>query len=437
MLRAIISLLVIVVVAIGAWLYIVLGPQKEAPPVAADQSSGGTANKGSSDESSISFRSSFDPDKELQANELLVINPPPATFTDTIRRLNFTLIERFTLQGLGFAVARLRIPPGMALAQARALLGAELPGVVIDYNHRYDASQDPRRPGQSTGSAADQLKKAGKIMSLAQAAVGWRDMPATCGKGIKLGMIDSGVDTSHPVLKGQDIEFRSFHSNSASQGDSEHGTAVAALLIGKPAESGLGGLLPGATLKAANMFERSSTGANSGNVVSLLRGLDWLVREKVSVINMSIAGSNNAALERGIAAATERSILVVAAAGNWGRADKPAYPAAIEQVFAVTAIDNYEGIYQHANKGNYIDFAAPGVNMLTAAPGGGSKRQSGTSFAAPFITAFVALEIANGRGGSPAVVQASMAKLAKDLGQAGKDAIYGIGEVQLSPKCPG
>jgi len=436
MLRAVLTLFVIAVVAAGGWAYLVFGPKKEAPPVASDQASAIVAAPKGSDNGVAGIRSSFDPDKELQANELLVVNPP-ANFTDTIRRLNFTQIERFTFQGLGFAVARLRIPPGMSLPQARAQLGAELPGVIIDYNHRYDASQDPRRPGQSAGSAADQLKRGGKIMSLAQAAIGWRDMPPTCGKGIKIGMIDSGVDTSHPVLKGQDIEFRSFHSDSASMGDSEHGTAVAALLVGKPAESGLGGLLPGATLKAANMFEKSSTGANSGNVVSLLRGLDWLVREKVSVINMSIAGGNNAALERGIAAATERSVLIVAAAGNWGRADKPAYPAAIEQVFAVTAIDNYDGVYEHANKGAYIDFAAPGVNMLTAAPGGGSKRQSGTSFAAPFITAMVALEIANGRGGRPAVVQSAMAKLAKDLGPVGKDAVYGIGEVQLTPKCPG
>jgi hypothetical protein len=433
MLRAIITLLVIAVAAAGGWAYLVFGQKKDAS-IAADRPSAiSVAKKGDAD-GAAGARSTFDPDKELQANELLIVNPPPH-FTDTIRRLNFTQIERFTFQGLGFAVARLRIPSGMALAQARAQLAAELPGVVIDFNHRYDASQDSRRPGRSTGTAADQMKK-GRIMSLAQAAIGWRDVPATCGKGIKLGMIDSGVDTSHPVLKGQDIEFRSFHSEHGSPGDSEHGTAVAALLVGKPAESGLGGLLPGATLKAANMFEKGSTGANSGNVVSLLRGLDWLVREKVSVINMSIAGSNNAALERGIHAATERSVLVVAAAGNWGRADKPAYPAAIEQVFAVTAIDTYEGIYEYANKGAYIDFAAPGVSMLTAAPGGGAKRQSGTSFAAPFITAFVALEIANGHGGSPAVVQSSMAKLAKDLGQAGKDATYGIGEVQLTPKCP-
>jgi len=69
--------------------------------------------------------------------------------------------------------------------------------------------------------------------------VGWRDVPPTCGKGIKIGMIDSGVDTSHPVLKGQDIEFRSFHSENASMGDSEHGTAVAALLVGSSASAAL------------------------------------------------------------------------------------------------------------------------------------------------------------------------------------------------------
>ena len=219
-------------------------------------------------------------------------------------------------------------------------------------------------------------------------------------------MVDSGVDLRHPVLKGQDIEYRSFHSPDASEGDAEHGTAVAALLVGKPADSGLGGLLPGATLKAANMFEKNAAGSNVGHAVAMLRGLDWLMRERVSVINMSIAGGNNAVIEKAIAAVNDKGIAVVAAAGNWGRADKPAYPAAIEQVFAVTAIDSYDAIYEHANKGNYIDFAAPGVNLLTAAVGGGSRRQSGTSFAAPFLTAILALEMANGRGGNVAALQA-------------------------------
>lgn len=436
MARAIITLIGIAVIAAGTWLYIVFGPKKEAQLVASDPSQGGISREATADQARVGVRSNFDPDKEMQANELLVINPP-ASFTDTIRRLNYSLIERFTFQGLGFGVARVRIPAGMSLSQARAQLATEMPGVVIDYNHRYDASQDPRRPAQSGGSAADQLKKGGKITSLAQAAIGWRDVPPTCGQGIKIGMIDSGVEVGHPVLKGQDIEFRSFHSDNASPGDSEHGTAVAALLVGKPSDSGLGGLLPGATLKAANMFEKGPTGGNSGNVMSLLRGLDWLIREKVSVINMSIAGSDNAALERGIAAATERGVAVVAAAGNWGRADKPAYPAAIEPVFAVTAVDSYDGIYEFANTGSYIDFAAPGVNMLTAAPGGGSKRQSGTSFAAPFITAILALEIANGNGNTPAALQKSMTKVARDLGPAGRDPTFGAGTVQVTPKCPG
>jgi subtilisin family serine protease len=193
--------------------------------------------------------------------------------------------------------------------------------------------------------------------------------------------------------------------------------------------------LPGATLKAANMFERNAAGSNAGHAMALLRGLDWLLRERVSVINMSIAGGNNAAVEKGIAAAHDKGVAVVAAAGNWGRADKPAYPAAIEQVFAVTAIDSYDGIYELANKGNYIDFAAPGVNVLTAAPGGGSRRQSGTSFAAPFLTAILALEIANGRGGNVAALQGGLARLSRDLGPSGRDPTYGAGFVQARPQC--
>ena len=102
----------------------------------------------------------------------------------------------------------------------------------------------------------------------------------------------------------------------------------------------------------------------------------------------------------------------------------------------MTAIDSYDAIYEHANKGNYIDFAAPGVNLLTAAVGGGSRRQSGTSFAAPFLTAILALEMANGRGGNVAALQAGLAKVSRDLGPTGKDTTYGIGYVQTRPNCP-
>lgn len=116
MARIIISLVVVAVVGVGTWLYIVLGPKREANTPMADASSniiskGGDAEK----QTGVGVRSNFDPDKEFQAYELLVINPP-ANFNDVVRKLNFVVIERFTFQGLGFGVARLRVPPGMPLA---------------------------------------------------------------------------------------------------------------------------------------------------------------------------------------------------------------------------------------------------------------------------------------------------------------------------------
>ncbi len=362
----------------------------------------------------------FDPVTAMEPDELLVANPP-SDFTDILRQLNFTLIERFTFQGLAFQVARVKVAPGMALPAARAALAGRMPGVLIDYNHRFDDSAGPDVPS--------------KVTSYAQEAIGWHDVPASCGKGLKIGMIDSSVDESHPVFRGRDLEFRTFHSPNRQPGSDDHGTAIAALLVGRPGLNGLGGLLPGATLKAANMFEKSESGFEVGNAVAMLRALDWLVREKVAVINMSVAGNKNLMVERGIRKATEAGVVIVAAAGNWGRDDMPAYPAAFEQVIGVTAVDAEDGIYEKANRGNYIKFAAPGVTMMTAAPGGGSRQQSGTSFAVPFLTAIVGLAIKNGEGSSSATVEKAITRVSLDLGPKGKDPTFGWGLPQMQPKC--
>jgi hypothetical protein len=84
---------------------------------------------------------------------------------------------------------------------------------------------------------------------------------------------------------------------------------------------------------------------------------------------------------------------MVAASGNWGRSDKPAYSAAYKGVVAVTAISDKGLIYSKANTSKYIHFYAPGVRIYTAAPGGGGRLQTGTSFAVPFITALMGLKM--------------------------------------------
>lgn len=238
----------------------------------------------------------------------------------------------------------------MTPPEATALLLREFPGLITDVNTVYD---------QSVGPAV-------KTHSFARWVIGWPPSGPGCGKGGKLGMIDAPVDVNHVALKGQKVEFKSFHNKKRKPGNTNHGTAVAAMLVGKPAKNGFGGLLPEATLFAANMFEINDRGKTIGNAMGLLKSLDWLATKKPHAINLSVVGT-------------------------WG-VEKPAYPAAFKDVLAFTAAADKMKIYRKANRGDYIDFAAPGVRLWTAVPGGG-KYQTGTSFASPYIAG---LAIANG-----------------------------------------
>ena len=106
----------------------------------------------------------------------------------------------------------------------------------------------------------------------ARPIAGWQAAKPTCGKGIELGMIDNSVDVNHPALKGQKIEFRSFHKKGR-----RPGPAVAAIMVGKPE---WGGLLPGTKLKAASMFEKNKVGRVVGSSVALLKSINWLAKKR-------------------------------------------------------------------------------------------------------------------------------------------------------------
>ena len=358
----------------------------------------------------------FDPDNSFEEGELIVINPPK-NFLGTIRLMGFTLIERVRLTDLDLEVQRLRIPAGMKVPRARTLLRGRFPGLSIDANHVFDPS-------------AGKSKK-----SVARNAIGWRKATPKCGAGVKLGMVDAGVDLKHPALRGQKITFRSFHKKGRKPGPNVHGTAVAAMLVGKPE---WGGLLPGAELLAANMFEINESGRKVGNAVALLKAINWMAKEKVHVINLSVAGADNKVLRRVFKAAKKKGLIMVAAAGNWGSETKPAFPAAYKDVLAVTAFGQKKLVYSHANRGSYIDFAAPGVRIYTAAPGGGGRFHSGTSFATPYLSALIGLEVAHRGKKKSSALRRMFRKSATDMGAKGKDKdkVFGWGFVNLQPRCP-
>ncbi|MEL7347439.1 MAG: S8 family serine peptidase, partial [Pseudomonadota bacterium] len=161
--------------------------------------------------------------------------------------------------------------------------------------------------------------------------------------------------------------------------------------------------------------------------VAVLRGLDWAVSSRARIVSLSLAGGDNRALERAIRSVARR-INIVAAAGNGGRRSAPVYPAAYPEVLAVAAVDRRLRPYRNGNRGEYIDLAAPGVEVVSAG-GGATRIWSGTSFAVPYVTAALLRARALTDGDAAAAKELLLAG-ARDLGAPGRDEVFGHGLVQ-------
>jgi subtilisin family serine protease len=193
---------------------------------------------------------------------------------------------------------------------------------------------------------------------------------------------------------------------------SAHGTAVAALMVGRSAR--FSGVAPDASLYAADIYCDSATG---GSAEKIAGALAWLSREKVPVINLSLVGPANQALERVVAAMVGGGHLLVAAVGNDGPAAPPLYPASYPGVIGVSAVDRQGRALPEAARGPQVMFAAPGNNMVSAAPGAPPYRQvRGTSFAAPLVAAMLAGSMARPDKALAAAAVAALAKQARGDG---------------------
>lgn len=360
--------------------------------------------------------SDFDPDTAYERGVLILMSPPQG-YADKIRTKGFRVIEHVSLGNLGMSVVRIEIPSGMDLKTATRTLGKILPGVTIDTNTHFD----PSATGYADRKTANPRSKAG-----------WNMLSKSCGRGLILGQIDAGVDVNHPALKGQNITYRSFTKAGRKASPDGHGTSIAAMLVGKPE---WGGLQPGAKLFAANFFEINETGKTVGSAVGLLQAVNWLVTQNVHAINLSIAGGDNKIVRQAFEFAKKKNIILVASVGNWGRSDKPAFPAAYKHVIAVTAIKDDGRIYTHANTGNYVDFAEPGVEIYTATAGGGGKARSGTSYGAPYVTVMAAILTKAGKAAKASDLRKILSKVTVDLGKPGKDKIFGFGKIKVRPVC--
>lgn len=331
------------------------------------------------------------------------------------------------------AALRLAVPPGLRVEAARDELRA-LPGVAADLNHFYRTEQAsasaPAVPVPATAACAVDPCPA-------RVQIGWPDIPArvgVCGEGVPVGMVDTGINERHDTFRGARLEVTRLTPAGLDPATAVHGTAVASLFVGDPA-SRSPGLVPGARLVAVDAFHRAGTDERA-DAFALVAALQILSDSGARVVNLSLAGPPNDVLGAAIARlARERDILFVAAAGNGGPAAAPQFPAAYPEVLAVTAIDRRFEPWRRAARGPHVDIAAPGVDVWAAASIRGARTKTGTSFAAPFVSAAAALLRDRFPDLSADEVRKALVAAASDLGPPGPDESFGAGLLSSAGLC--
>jgi len=350
----------------------------------------------------------------IEAGEILAF-APDATSLDQIEALGFSVATRESLPALGIEIAQIISGAERDLEDVLAELRAAVPDITFEANHIYSLAGNIC---EGNGCYGTDL-------------IGWSGDRASCGGGIRIGLIDSGVDTAETALKSSQVRQQSFLEDRL-PAPSDHGTAIAALLVASDGET-FTGLLPEAELLVAAAFYQQPDGTIRANALALARSLNWLVGERASVINFSLTGPPNGLLELSIARAHAAGAIIVAAAGNGGPSGPSLYPGAYDQALAITAVDRYLRIYRHANRGGYLFAAAPGVGIWAPTGGPNGRAWDGTSFASVFAAAILAEQAAH--DAKPGDIAKAIARDARDLGAPGRDNVYGWGLMASRPGC--
>jgi len=324
------------------------------------------------------------------------------------------------LSSLGKSLVRLQIPDGRAVEEVLEIISRD----------PYEMSPQPNYLYRTSGTKADPLSD----LQYAFKSLNADPLPpGVDGRGVKVAVIDTGVDYAHPDLKGRIAQKKDVTGGDSFQHDL-HGTAVAGIIAAQ-CKNGLGicGLAPGAKIIAIKACRPIAEGKITAMTTSfwLSQGLDYAIVQKVSVINLSLGGPKDPLISELVEEAFAQNIVIIAAAGDKGLTTYPPYPAALPQVIAVAAVDIKGKPYAEGVKGDFITLCAPGVDIMTTAPGDKYNFFTGTSMATAYVTGAVALLLQKYPGLKPEKVRALLEQSAKDCGPPGRDKEFGCGLVDL------
>ena len=332
-------------------------------------------------------------EKRYVAHQLLVEMPSqlaPAAIRDMERRLGLTLISSKDIPSLATKVNRYRLAGPRTVADTVRRLRAEARVAGAQPNYVYALQEDGRPPHVFPPGSAPDAASGDSALQYAVAALHLTEAHRLAtGKGVRIAVIDSGIDADNPEISGRIVAR--LDTLGGGFKPHAHGTGVAGAIF---AHDKLVGVAPDAELIAIRAFtgegEPNGAEATSSDIVE---GLNFAEAQNARVVNMSFAGPRDVLLARTLEALRAKGIIEIAAAGNGGAGSAPLFPGAEPGVIAVTATDSGGRLFAMANRGSYIAMAAPGVDILLPAPGGAVQIASGTSIAAAHVTGIIALVI--------------------------------------------
>lgn len=254
------------------------------------------------------------------------------------------------------------------------------------------------------------------------------------GQGVKVCIVDTGVDDSHPALAKLFKEKDFVNNDDDATDDNFHGTHVAGIVASR--DSIYKGVAFDSSLMAAKVLNQDGIGF----VSTVISGIDWCVSEGADIISMSLGGglfsgncdSGNSGLNvlaRASNNAVDEGVMVVAASGNNGQSNKMLSPACASKVIAVGAVDKNDVRYILSNGGTELDVVAPGVSIRSLGLGGSLLTLSGTSMATPHVSGLIALLLEKNPALNPSEIRDIVRNTALDLGVFGFDTIYGFGRI--------
>ena len=347
---------------------------------------------------------------EGQAVELALISPgkPPAKdHSDLNKEINsdFSIWDDKSLKGLSDILLTARDPDYWLDAENLSMNGFEITDRLDRLGTMRIRVHDPDDFARFLRDNADDFELQKNIRlkiptvpeqrilemekSFAGTSMDWlgtKEDRWNSGTGIKVAVLDTGIDGNHESLSGLSFSEVSLVSEDSKSGMG-HGTGIASIIAGQT--EGFLGLAPASEILSVKVLGEDG----EGDSFTIAKGIMLAVDQGADIINLSLGGgSSSVAIDNAIQYAKSRDVLLVSAVGNDGLSEV-AYPARHQDVIAVSSVDANSRVSTFANFGPEVDLAAPGVGVFTAWENSGFVEFSGTSISAAFVTGALAHEL--------------------------------------------